>query len=98
MPPEIANPSDPVTPWIVKWIVFPMLAGTLLSMAFGLQINQWKCSSREAKRQGYLEGEYYPAYRFTPASCVCRKKVLPDGTVDDHAKMIIDLQNTKLSW
>ena len=97
MPPEIPNPNDPVTPWIVKWLVFPLLAVFLLLMVFDLQINQWKCG-REAKRQGYLEGEYYPAYRFTPASCVCRKKVLPDGTVDDRAKMVIDLQNKKLRW
>lgn len=97
MPPEIPNPDDSVTPWIVKWLVFPLLAGFLLLMAFDLQINQWKCS-REAKKQGYLEGEYFPAYRFTPASCVCRKQVRPDGTIDDFAKMVIDLQNKKLSW
>lgn len=97
MPPEIPNPNDPITPRIVKWIVFPIFAAFLISMAFDLQINQWKCS-REAKRQGYLESEYYPAYRFTPANCVCRKKIRPDGSVDNYAKLVIDLQNKKLNW
>lgn len=97
MPPEIPNPDDPITPRIVKWIVLPIIVAILISMVFDLQFNQWKCS-REAKRQGYLESEYFPAYRFSPASCVCRKKIRPDGTVDDFAKIVIDLQNKKLSW
>jgi hypothetical protein len=89
--------NDPVTPWVIKWIAFPIITVIFLWMIIGLQINQWKCS-REAKRQGYLEGEFSPAYRFTPASCVCRKKVMPDGTVDDNAKMVIDLLNKELCW
>lgn len=97
MIPEKPDPNDPVTPWLLKWIFLPFVVVVFLVMAFDLQINQWKCS-REAKRQGYLEGEYFPAYRFTAASCVCRKKPLPDGLVDEDAKLLLDLQNKKLNW
>jgi len=92
MPPVIPNSNDRITPAVVKWVVFPFTVVTFLLMALDLQINQWKCS-REAKRQGYLEGEYYPAYRFTPAECDCKKKLKPDGTIDTYAKLVIDLQN-----
>jgi hypothetical protein len=97
MPPDIPEIDDPVTPWIFKWIVLPIMAAIFLMMILEVQIGEWKCD-REAKRQGYLEGNYFPAYKFTPASCVCRKKVLPDGTVDENAKMVIDLENKELCW
>lgn len=97
MPPWIPNPDDQVTPFIVKYIVLPFILVVFLLMALDTQLNQWKCT-REAKRQGYLEGEYYPAYRFTPATCVLRKQLRPDGTVDKYAKKVIDLQNHKLEW
>jgi len=62
MPPEIQNPDDPVTPWLLKWIFLPLFGGALLIVFGGVQINQWKCN-REAKRQGYLQGDCIPPNR-----------------------------------
>jgi hypothetical protein len=69
----------------------------VLFMCLEVQVNQWKCS-REAKRQGYLEGNFIPHYRFSPAACICEKQIKPDGTIDNSARKVIDLENKKLFW
>ncbi len=98
MPPEIPNPDDPVTPWLLKWIFLPLFGGALLIVFGGVQINQWKCN-REAKRQGYLQGNYFPPNRVgIGEACICEKKLRPDGTVDSSARLVIDLEHRKLSW
>jgi hypothetical protein len=97
MPPWMPDSNDQVTSFLVKNIVFPFIIVVLSLMLLDTQINQWKCT-REAKRQGYLEGEFYPAYRFTSAKCILRKQVRPDGTIDSYATKVIDLQNQKLKW
>ncbi len=81
----------------LKWIFLPLFAGGALLMFLDVQINQWKCD-REAKRQGYLEGNFIPKYRFNPAACICEKQMKPDGTIDKSARLVIDLENKKLSW
>ena len=91
------NPNDRVTPWVLKWIFLPLIVGGFLLMCLEVQFNQWKCS-REAKRQGYLEGDFTPRYRFNPAPCVCEGQTRPDGTIDASARKVIDLENRKLSW
>jgi hypothetical protein len=98
MPPEIPNPDDPVTPWLLKWIFLPLFGGALI-LAFGrVQINQWKCD-RTAKKQGYLKGNYIPPNRAgVGEACICEKRLRPDGTVDTSARLDIDLENKKLSW
>ena len=96
MMPEI-NPKDLVSPWVLKWIVVPLIVGGLFLMCLEVQVNQWKCD-REAKRQGYLEGRFIPQYRFNPAACICEKQIKPDGTIDKSARKVIDLSNKKLNW
>jgi hypothetical protein len=98
MTPEMPNPNDRITPWLLKWIFLPLFGGALL-LAFGrVQINVWKCS-REAKRQGYLQGNYIPPNRVGMGeACICEKRLNPDGTVNPSAKLVIDLENRKLSW
>jgi len=91
------NPNDRVTPWILKWLVLPLIVGGFLLMCLEVQVNQWKCS-REAKRQGYLEGNFIPQYRFSPAACICEKQITPDGTIDKSKRKVIELENKKLSW
>jgi len=96
MPPSI--PDDPLSLWLLKWIFLPLFAGALLIAFGGVQLNQWKCS-REAKRQGYLEGSYIPPNRVgIGEACVCQKKMRSDGTVDSSARLVIDLEHRKLSW
>jgi len=92
------NPNDRVTPWLLKWIFLPLFGGALL-IAFGrVQINSWKCT-REAKRQGYLHGNYVPRNRAgVGEACICEGKIRPDETVDSLARLVIDLENKKLSW
>jgi hypothetical protein len=97
MTPDIPDPNDRITPWILKWIVLPILGGGLLLMFLEVQVNQWKCS-REAKRQGYLEGVYSPRFRFSPAVCTLEKQIKPDGTTDKSARKVIDLTNNTLNW
>jgi hypothetical protein len=36
--------------------------------------------------------------RFSPAECICVKQMKPDGTIDKSARLVIDLENKKLSW
>lgn len=73
----------------------PLFGGTLL-IAFGrVQINSWKCN-REAKKQGYLHGNYIPPNRVgVGEACICEEKLRPDGTVDSAARLVIDLWNTR---
>jgi hypothetical protein len=97
MTPEMPNPYDPVTPWLLKWIFLPLFGGAIVWAFCDVQINQWKCN-REALRQGYLEGHYVPAYRFNPAACICEKKARSGGTVDTSARLVIALENRSLSW
>ena len=98
MTPEMPNPNDRVTPWLLKWIFLPLFGGALLIAFAGVQINQLKCS-REAKRQGFLQGNYIPSNRVgVGEACICEKKERPDGTVDSSARLVIDLEYRKLSW
>ena len=98
MPPRMPNPDDRVTPWLLKWIFLPIVVGALILMFGGVQINDWKCG-REAKRQGYLQGNYIPPNRVgIGEACICEKKMRPDGTVDTSARLVIDLEHGKLSW
>ncbi|MFA7060734.1 MAG: hypothetical protein WC156_07945 [Pedobacter sp.] len=98
MTPEIPKPDDPVTPGLLKWIFLPLFGGALLIVFGGVQISQWKCS-REAKRQGYLQGSYIPANRVgVGEACVCENKLRPDGTVDYSARLVIDLEHRNLFW
>lgn len=98
MPPEIPKPDDSVTPRLLKWIFLPLFVGALLIAFGGVQINQWKCN-REAKRQGYLQGNYIPANRVGVGEvCICENSLKPDGTVDSSARLVIDLEHRKLSW
>jgi len=97
IPSEIPNQDDPVTPWFLKWVSLPLFEGAILLALCNVQINQWKCS-REAKRQGYLEGNYVPSNKGTPAACICEKQRKSDGTIDNSARLVIDLENRKLHW
>ena len=98
MTPEIPKPDDPVTPWLLKWIYLPLFGGALLIAFVGVQINSWKCH-REAKRQGYLQGNYIPPNRAgIGEACICEEKLRPEGTVDSAARLVIDLEHRKLSW
>jgi hypothetical protein len=98
MTPEMPNPNDRVTPWLLKWIFLPLFGGALLIAFGGVQINSWKCT-REAKRRGYMHGNYVPPNRVgIGEACICEGKLRPDGTVDSSARLIIDLENKKLSW
>jgi hypothetical protein len=97
MPPEIPNPDDPVTQWLLKWVFVPLFGGALLIVFGGVQMNQWKCN-REAKRQGYLQGDYIPPNRLgVGEACICENKLRPDETVDSSARLIIDLEHRKLT-
>lgn len=92
------NPDDPITPWVLKWIILPFVVTALILMVGELQINIWKCD-REAKRQGYLEGTYVSPNRIgSGEACICRKKQREDGTIDPYAKLVIDLEDRKLPW
>lgn len=98
MYPDPIKPDDVVTPWFLKWIFLPFIAGFLLLSIAQDQIKSWKCS-REAKRQGYLRGQLIPGGRFgNGRACVCEDKLLPNGEVDTKAKLTIDLENRNLSW
>jgi hypothetical protein len=98
MPPEMPNPNDRVTPWLLKWIFLPLFGGALIFLFGGVQFNQWKCN-REAKRQGYVRGDYIPPNRAgVGEACICEKKLRPDGTINFSARLVIDLEHRKLSW
>ncbi|TSK09112.1 MAG: hypothetical protein FPO08_07410 [Geobacter sp.] len=98
MTPDMPDPKDRVTPWLLKWIFLPLFGGATLIMFGGVQINSWKCD-REAKRQGYLAGKYIPPNRVgVGEACICEEKIRPDGTVDSSARLTIDLEHKKLSW
>jgi len=90
MPVTPLDPNDRVTPWIVYWIVIPMIALAVVGGVVCLTWNSWRCS-RLATRQGYVTGTYLPPDRFgVGEACVCKRKRNPDGTIDASARLVLE--------
>jgi len=82
---------DIVGVWLLKWIVGPLFAVGLIAWLINLEVMKHKCR-RMAEERGYIEATYIPPNRAGfGEQCICRKKRNPDGTIDERAKLVIDL-------
>jgi hypothetical protein len=82
---------DIVGVWLLKWVIGPLLAIGLIAWLINLEVMKHKCR-KMAEERGYIEVTYIPPNRAGfGEQCICRKKQNPDGTIDDKAKLVIDL-------
>jgi hypothetical protein len=82
---------DPVGVWLVKWIVAPLIAIGLIGWIIHLEVMKHRCR-KMAEGLGYIESTYIPASRWGfGEECLCRKKRNPGGTIDENAKLAINL-------
>ena len=69
----------------------PLAALALLAWFINFEYMKYKCRMM-ARERGYLEATYYPPNRAgISEQCVCRKKLNADGTLDELARLVIDL-------
>jgi hypothetical protein len=82
---------DIVGVWLFKWIVGPLLVFGLVALFVSLEVMTRRCQ-RMAEERGYLESTYFPSNRAGfGEQCVCRRKQNPDGTIDEKAELVINL-------
>lgn len=83
--------ADPIGVWMLKWIMAPL--GLILLTWFGIrsELRNHKCQ-RLATEHGFLESSYVPGRLEVPDQCHCRKKLSADGTIDDRARLDINME------
>ena len=82
---------DPIGLWLVKWVVGPLLFIGMAAWFIRLHQMGRQCQAM-AEERGYIEGRYSPPNRAGfGEECVCRKKLNPDGTTNEAARLVIDL-------
>ena len=82
---------DPIGLWLFKWVYVPLVALLVLAWTIDLEVMKRRCN-KMAKERGYLEATYIPASRAgIGAQCICRKRLKPDGSCDETARLVIDL-------
>jgi len=88
----MAYPSpDPIGLWLFKWIVGPLIAVALIGWVIHFEVMKHKCRAM-AEDRGYLEATYIPPNRAGfGEQCICRRRRNADGTVDEKAKLVINL-------
>jgi hypothetical protein len=92
MPITPVDPNDRITPWIVYWIVLPVIALALVGAVVSLTWSSWRCQHLAADR-GYMTGTYFPPNRSGAGeACICKGKRNPDGTVDPSVLLVIELR------
>ena len=83
--------TDPLGVWVLKWVVGPILLVAVVMLAVDLGSAMRECR-KMADERGYIEAEYVPANSAgIGAKCICRGKRNEDGTVDETAKLVIEL-------
>ncbi|MBM4148260.1 MAG: hypothetical protein FJ224_04375 [Lentisphaerae bacterium] len=82
---------DIVGVWLFKWVVGPLLALGLIVWLVNLEVMKYKCR-KMAEDRGYIEATYIPPNGAGfGEQCICWKKRNPDGTIDEKAKIVINL-------
>ena len=82
---------DIVGVWLLKWIFGPLLAIGLLAWLVHFEVMKHKGRTLCGER-GFIESTYIPPNRAGfGEQYIFRKKQNPDGTVDEKAKLVINL-------
>jgi hypothetical protein len=88
-----SNPG-PLDMWLLKWIVSPIIAILLIRIIWcfsDFKVMEYKCQ-RMAEERGYIEATYIPPNRLGfGEECICKMKRNPDGTIDENARLVINL-------
>ena len=83
--------ADPIGLWLLKWIFGPLVAIGLIVWVVNFKVMQHKGQEMCVER-GYLESTYIPPNRAGfGEQYIFRKKRNPDGTIDEKAKLVIEL-------
>jgi hypothetical protein len=76
--------------WLMKWVIAPLALLYLTWTLVSLEFMKYKCQ-RIAEELGYIESSYIPTRSRTGEECICKMKRNPDGTIDENAKLVINL-------
>jgi hypothetical protein len=82
---------DIIGVWLLKWVVAPVLVIGVVGWLIQFEVMKYKCR-KIAEERGYIESTYIPPDRLGFGErCICRRKLNPDGSVDETAKLRINL-------
>ena len=82
---------DPIGLWLLKWIMIPLLILWFSITLVDLEIMKYK-GKKLCEEYGYIESSYIPPNRVGYGEkYIFRKKVNPDGSIDETAKRTINL-------
>lgn len=83
---------SPLDFWLLKWVVGPIVAMFVIWTVVRMEIMKYKCQ-QIAEELGYIESTFVPrGWRSVmPEECICQKKLNPDGTIDENATQVINL-------
>jgi len=83
---------DPIGLWLFKWIIGPLVVLGITAVVIDIGTMQYK-GRVLCKEYGYIESTYIPPNRVGDGEkYIFRKKYNPDGTIDEAAKLVIDLE------
>jgi hypothetical protein len=78
----------------MKWVIAPFALLYLIWTLVSIEFMKYKCQ-RIAEELGYIESSYIPTRSRTGEECICKMKRNPDGTIDENAMLVIDLDMWK---
>ena len=84
-----SNPG-PLEWWLMKWVIVPFALFYLIWTLVSIEFMKYKCQ-RIAEELRYIESSYIPTRSRTGEECICKMKPNPDGTIDENAMLVIDL-------
>ncbi|MEI7947173.1 MAG: hypothetical protein WCJ02_10765 [bacterium] len=88
-----SNPG-PLEWWLLKWVIAPVALLYLTWTLASIEFMKYKCQ-QIAEELGYIESSYIPTRSRTGEECICKMKRNPDGTIDENAMLVIDLDMWK---
>jgi hypothetical protein len=78
----------------MKWVIVPFAVLYLIWTFASIEFMKYTCQ-RMAEELGYIESTYIPTRSGTGEECICKMKRNPDGTIDENARLVIDLDMWK---
>ncbi len=89
-----SSTPSPLDMWLLRWVIAPFAVLYLIWTLVSNEFMKYRCQ-RIAEELGYIESTYFPTRDGTGESCICKMKRNPDGSIDENARLVIDLDMWK---